>query len=1829
MLARHLAAATLIAVTAMAVSHAPVVAQSPSSGGQRIIVSEDADYFGFDYRTVQDVTLDGCKAACLKDSGCRAFTYNTKARWCFMKSDFGELKAAPGAIAGRVTSTAASTIDDGNKPPALGYLSSDLNDAAVAYRNRITSLDVPAQGVTALQRMAGEAAARGERKDAANLMGSAVRLVPDDHGLWLGLARALLALGDQGGSDATRFFEYGTSSAINAYSLSRGPDERAAALAALGLGLERLQRYRLALNAYTDSLALVPSAALRSAYDKLRAEHGFRVVDYSVEADSSTPRACIQFSEDLQTENVDYSKYVTVDGVTPEAIEARDRQICIDGLRHGQRYRVGLRPGVPSTVGEVIDRPIALSIFVRDRKPSARFTGRNFVLPRVGSRGVPVVTVNAETLKVSVYRVGDRSLADIVRDDELFTQLDSYAAERIAGDSGALVWSGELDVKPTLNEDVTTSFPIDEALPERLPGLYVMVAEPKTAKIESWDSRATQWFVVSDIGLTTLEGSDGLHVFARSLSTAKGMDGVEVSVIARNNEVLGTARTDGEGHARFEAGLTRGKGGAEPALVTAALGAADYTFLQLNGPGFDLSDRGVEGREAPGPLDGFLYTERGVYRPGETVHLAALVRDQGAKAVESIPLTFVFTRPDGVEYRRILSQETGAGGHAVDLDLQGSAMRGTWKARAYADPKSDAIAETLFLVEDFVPDRIEFDLTTEAKQLASDQPATVDVDGRFLYGAPATGLRLEGDLTIRPVTTIATYPGYRFGLADDDAVPDRTALEDLPATDDDGKATFEISAESLPATTRALAAKLAVRMREGGGRAVERSLELPVSTDSDLIGIRPLFDGDELGEGQTAQFDVIAVSGKAERIALAGLKWQLVKLERNFQWYQENGSWRYEAVTYTKRIADGTIDVTAGNPARIAGQIEWGRYRLEVESPDADGPAASVEFNGGWYVATSGSDTPDILQVGLDKKAYRPGEVARLSITPRFAGTALVMVVGERLIDMKAVEVGTQETVVELPVGDDWGAGAYVTASLLRPTDVAGSHMPGRALGLKWLGVDQSDRTLGVAFDLPERTTPRQSVTIPVTITGAAAGNKAYVTVAAVDVGILNLTNYQPPAPEGWYYGQRKLGMEIRDVYGLLIDGMQGERGQIRSGSDDAGATMEGSPPTQEPVSLFSGIVEVGADGKAEVIFDVPEFNGTLRVMAVAWTHDAVGHGTTDLVVRDPVVVTASLPRVLAPGDTSRLRLDIDNTDGPAGDYALTIEATGEISFGDMPQAVTLETGRRQVVAVPITGIDAGVAEIGIRLAHASGTEISQSLRLPVRPAQGPTSERQVVALAPGERLDIGADRLGGLVAGTGSVSVAATRTGALDVPSLLLALDRYPYGCAEQTTSRALPLLYLSSVAAQTGIADDAAIKERVQKAVFNVLAKQAPSGSFGLWGPGSGDLWLDSYVSDFLTRAREEGYEVPELGFNQAIENLRNSLGYAPDVKTSGGQDVAYALYVLARNRQASLGDLRYYADEKLGEFASPLAKAQIGAALALYGERLLSAKAFDAATADLRQATATEDYSRSDYGSNLRDGAATLALAAETKPTPGMIPDLTRLVTQTRASRHYTSTQENAWLLLAAHGLLSAPSQIALEVDGQSHAGDLMRRMTDDELSAHAVSIVNRGQDPVDAVVTVTGVQDKSLPAGGDGFRIERAYYSLGGEELPIETVGQNERFVVVLSITEENSWASRLLVEDLLPAGFEIDNPSLVQSANLQAFPWLSETQTAHLEFRDDRFVAALERKGGDPRAFTLAYMVRAVTPGRYTLPAATVEDMYRPHLNARTAMGEVEVIAPKP
>ncbi|HEY4191790.1 MAG TPA: MG2 domain-containing protein, partial [Mesorhizobium sp.] len=727
---------------------------------KRIVTTENSDYFGFDLSSTQNISLDQCKTTCLGDAACRAFTYNNKARWCFLKSDFNSLKPFNGATAGKVVSL--TTDPDIGAPPALSFFPGWMAEQAQQYRNTLTGpgYQKPTDGLGALADAAAQAALAGDHRSAMQKYEAAASVMPDDGRVWLELARQTLVVQPADSTETSNFQANATSAAFNAYKLLRTTATRADALSVLAQGLDKRDLYRPALQAYEASLSLVNSPTILAAYNDLKARKGFRIIDHSVDADTSAPRVCAQFSEELVKSGVDYAQFVTVDGGAPKGIEAKDKQICVEGLEHGHHYDVAFRAGLPAAIGEVIAAPTLLSIYVQDRAPSARFTGDSFVLPAGARRGIPLVSVNMKAAQMKLFRIGDRALAQLLSGYQFLHQLDGYDVDSIADQLGAPVWEGQLEIAGDLNKEVTTSFPVDEALPQRKPGVYVLTAQPVDDRSENYDSRATQWFVVSDIGLTTYTGEDGLNVFARSLATAKPIAGAELTLLAKNNEILGTARTDAEGRATFNPGLVRGEGGQVPAVLMARQGEQDFVFLDMSRAGFDLSDRGVEGRAAPGALDVYAWTERGIYRVGEDVHVAALARDASGTAVDKLPLTFIFSRPDGVEDRRIVSDGVSAGGHAVDLPLPGNAMRGTWSVSIYTDPKQPAVASQMFLVDDFVPDRIEFDLTSDKQEIAQGETAKIGVDGRFLYGAPAVGLALEGELTLSTTRDWDRYKGF-------------------------------------------------------------------------------------------------------------------------------------------------------------------------------------------------------------------------------------------------------------------------------------------------------------------------------------------------------------------------------------------------------------------------------------------------------------------------------------------------------------------------------------------------------------------------------------------------------------------------------------------------------------------------------------------------------------------------------------------------------------------------------------------------------------------------------------------------------------------------------------------------------------------------------------------------------------------------------------------------------------------------------------------------------------------------------------------------------------
>ena len=1784
---------------------------------KRFVMTRDADLPGGDIASMFNTVLEACQKACLSNNSCTAFTFNARNGSCFLKENPGPPADYAGAFSAYVVTSA----------PGVGAIATArAADLAFLRPDDLSGARDLAEGLaarhltgpwSAQEHLAAAAAqeANGNLLRASAFVGAALNIT-DAAADWVEYARLLKAAARRDENARQELEARAFLATINGYLRTGNPGMRHTLLAEMAELLEARGRGRDMVPALRLAQEVQPRDDTEMALDNAIAKYGFRVTEHDVQSDSARPRICAQFSDQLAKTGVDFEKFVQMDapGLTVE--RAGDAMLCVDGVSHGARHTLTFRAGIPAADGQVTLKPVTITAYVRDRSPAVRFAGRAYVLPKVGEgAALPVESVNAAKVDLTLFRVTDRNILRAIQGDYFGEPMPYWREDDFARGVGAQIWKGEADLAVEVNRDMVTRLPMAEALAGQGAGIFALRAQiPGRSSDEL--APAWQWFVVSDLGISSLSGIDGLHVVVRSLGSAGAKPGVSVELLSRSNEILGTVQTDAQGYAVFPAALTRGMGGLAPAMLVAKEGEADMAFLSLTDPEFDLSDRGVEGRESAPPIDVFVTTDRGAYRAGETVYVAALTRNTEAAAIEGLALTAIVKRPDGVEYSRARAEDAGGGGHVFALPIAGSAPRGLWRLELRADLEAAPLAAKTFLVEDFLPERIDFTLALPDGALRLGDAPEMVLEAKYLFGAPGADLAIEGDVILRAAKGLAKFPGYQFGREDE---PFNTRIEGFggQVTDGEGHAVFALSMPEADDPARPLEMVVVARVAEGSGRPVERRLTRTLQPAAAMIGVKPLFDG-VVGEGADARFSVLAVGPNEVAVPMA-VTWELSRIETRYQWYQEYGSWYWEPVTSRERVADGRADLGAA-PLEISGAVTWGQYELSVEQADGGAAATTQQFYAGWYAPADVTSTPDTLELSLDQPAYKPGDVAQLRIVPRAAGTALISVLSNRLVTMKMVEVAQGENVIPLEVTAEWGAGVYVTASVLRPMDVAAGRNPARALGLAHASIDPGAKALSAVVEVAAEVAPRGPMEVAVKLEGVAAGDTAYATIAAVDVGILNLTSFASPDPKGHYFGQRKLGVGIRDIYGRLIDGLNGAPGVVRSGGDSAAqARLEAPPPTEELVAYFTGPVVVGADGYARTTFDMPSFNGTVRVMAVVWSSGGVGQAEADVLVRDPVVVTASVPRFMAPGDESRLLLEVVHAKGPAGRMGLDVTAAG-MRLGDVPSGFDLAVQGKAVFLVPLIAGDEGLQTITVGLTTPDGRQLLKTLTIPVQRNDPEVARTTRLDLAAGATFTLDQVAFDGFAPGSGLATMAVGPIARLDAPGLLAALDRYPYGCTEQITSRALPLIYFDQVAQAMQLKGAENISTRISQAVAEVLTNQSSEGGFGLWRPDQGDAWLDAYVTDFLSRARAQGHDVPGTAFRSALDNLRNRVNYTADFD-EGGEALAYALMVLAREGAASIGDLRYYADVKADAFATPIAQAQLGAALASYGDQRRADAMFAKAGARIAAYQSLDEAQiyRTDYGTSRRDVAAVLTLAVEAGSD---VLDREALAVALRPGGRSLSTQEATWTLLAANALIDRPGTEGITLNGAAVDGLLVRVLRAGD--AQPVAVVNGSGKPTTLTLTAYGVPDVPGPAIGNGYAITRSYFTDAGVPVSLANgVAAGARLVVVLEAVPFGTAEARLMVADPLPAGFEIDNPNLLRGGDIGGLDWLNvENDVAHSEFRQDRFLTAVDWQGDGP--LRLAYVVRAVSPGSFHHPAASVEDMYRPEFRAQSDAGRVVI-----
>jgi alpha-2-macroglobulin len=1582
-------------------------------------------------------------------------------------------------------------------------------------------------------------------------------------------------------------------------------------------------------------------------------EDYFHITGHEVSVDRAVPQICVTFDRALARPlPLPAADYVAASaGEALEVTAAKDR-LCLAGYQHGTTAELTVRAGLPAADGTRLDADVPLAITIADRPASVLFSRSAYILPKTGPAEIPLRTVNVPRLELDLMRVPHRNLRDLLGEEILGQSLDGWRSDMVANDIGAPVWHGELTIDGAVNREVATRLPLDSLVDPVEPGVYVLTAATAEMQEYSWEDRPAQWLVITDLGITTYSSRAGLDVQLRSLAAAEPVAGASLQLIARNNDLLAEAESDGDGWVHFAPGLLRGAGGDRAALITARVGDDDFAFIALDGPGLDLSDRGDGGRATQGPLEAFLFSERGAYRPGESVHLRALLRDAHGDGVGGLPLTVTVTRPDGVEAFKTVAEGDTVGGYAVEIPIALAVPTGQWRLSAHTDPDGPAVGQLYVLVKDFVPERLELSLTADRERLATGDPLTITAQADYLYGAPGAGLSVGGRMLVeRDPAPFADFADYAFGLTDE--FEQKVQRLDRIDSDDSGRAVFATTVPAGLDASGPLRALVSLGVRDTDGREVRRGMSLPVFATPVAIGLKALFGnaGAEpvMDEGGEARFEAIALAPDGKPLAGRTLTIQWLREIRDYDWYRDYDGWHYRVTVHDSPLNRELVTTDTDGRIELARTFDgWGTYRVDVYD-DETGAGAAVAFRAGWRAVSQAPDTPEALSLALSDEDVVPGDELKIFVKAAFAGKATVTIAGEALIWRQNVTLPADGAEIAIPVSEDWRGGVYVMATAYRPGTEETGRVPARALGMRWVSVDTASRSLDVAIEAPDEARPGEIVTVALQAQAASA-EPLYATLFAVDEGILQITNFASPRPEPFFFGQRRFAFDVHDYYGRVIRAADGEsaafelRATPRVGGGAAALRnlLGSGRRTFKTVALVAGPVALDADGKAEVTLSLPDFNGRLRLMAVVHGKTALGSGEDAMLVRAPVVAEMLPPLFLAPGDVAETAYRMHNLSGPAGEYTVTLAGEGPLTVHAEPFVVTLDADGKADTRFPVEATEAGDAALALLIEGPDGYRHERRWELAVRPPRPWTSERNMAVLSPGESLDLDGDDLDIYEPGTGELSITVSNRPDLDVPALLAALDRYPYGCLEQSISSTMPLVYLDEVDTLWGGGniDRATLPGRIAAGIARIEAKMTSSGGFGLWSSSdSVQPWLTAYAYDFLDRARSRGHPVSEAVMERSGEWLRRYL-----MQDSAADHVpakAYALMVLTRSGVLGASEARYWAERLAPNAKRLLALAQLEATLAHSGDAP-AAPALASLTAGqgAKGARPTPAVFYGSYGSPLRDIAAALATVGPEGLKPGLWNKGVEILEREYEASAYTSTQEKVWLLLGARAMLQGTGEgMSFSAGGESLAGrqePYYRTLSAAEI-AGGFSVTNDGQaGDLRVYGTRTGVPAMTLPPAHENMVIERRLYTLDGAPLRSRSMRQGERVLVVLAGRSLSRWEHRALVVDLLPAGLEIQQGQLGGSelaklnipaepkgeanfatgANMEPVVMEYLTEPEYEAVRDDRYVAAVDLNRRRP-AFTLAYIAQVVTPGVYAYPAATIEDMYRPEYFART------------
>ena len=1333
--------------------------------------------------------------------------------------------------------------------------------------------------------------------------------------------------------------------------------------------------------------------------------------------------------------------------------------------------------------------------------------------------------------------------------------------------------------------------------------------------------------LASDLGLMAKYGLDkNLTVFVNDLKTTQPVDGAKIEVYDLQNQLLGNATSDKEGVAVVNCAR-------KPFLVIARKDKNRNYLSLADGQAMSMSSFDVAGETPQDGIRAFLYTERDVRRPGDTIYLGVIARDITNNLPAGHPVHFELYNPDGQRIDDQIATLNDKGFLAFTSVTRDDAVTGNYKAVVRI---GGATFTKTLKVETVKPNRLKIALSFPTEILGgADKTINAGLKASWLNGATAHDLHATVKLLLRPVkTTFDRYSQYTF----DDPATD-FSFESTPIFDGNingnGEAAVTFTPDGELKAPGMLNAIFTAQVFEKGGDASITQISKPFAPYPEFVGINiPGLGttGRMIFTDRDNQIRVVTldVNGKPVNAAVTVT---VYKIDYRWWWESDKESFgSYISNSRYKPVLDQTVQTVNGEGSvnlRV-GKDDWGRYlvRATLPSGHATGKVILIDWPWDYGMKPGGNDGATLLQVNTDKEKYNVGDDISLTFPSPANGRAIITLENNaKVIDiLKSVLTSGGNTTVKIKATPEMAPNAYIYVTLLQPHSQTINDAPIRLYGVVPVMVEDPATHLTPVITMADQVRSQQEFEVKVS---EKNNREMTYTLAIVDEGLLDLTAFKTPDPWKWFFVRQSLGVRTWDLYDLVMGAFGGKLGRMFSVGGDLAVIDQSKNKARRfvPVVKFLGPFTIAPGSNGIHKITLPQYTGSVRVMVVgAGKGNAFGSAEKSVVVSDPLMILATAPRVLSPNDRAALPVTVFTQKKELSDVTVTITGNDMVSF--MHNKATIhfdEPGDKDISFAVATAARTGKAVITAEAV--SGTEkATYKIEIEVRSPNPAESRAEMKVLQPGDKFDKSFTPFG--MEGTSSLSAEIFTLPSVSLTRRLSFLTSYPHGCSEQITSAAFPQIYLPELLGNS-LPDPEYVKSNIRAAINTLASRQLASGAVTLWPGGTyADDWVTSYAGHFLIEAQKAGYAIPS-GMMSRWESYQraeaSSWKYKPQYRYECN-DQAYRLFTLALNGTPEKGAMNRMKEIKE---LPQLAKWLLAAAYATTGRTEVSQSLID-----VRNLKTDNQFYYYYYGSELRDQEIilyTLTTLGNTNEALAVLKDVAAKL----SSNDWYSTQTTAWGLFAymnfshkiMNGVRDKEIKTSVSFNGNRESVTLTGNATVKEFKpvAGKNNIVIKNESKIPLFVTLTEKGTTMVPDATvteQNMKMTIDYCQPDGKPLDVSSLVQGTQFLMIASVTNTTfREVDNIALTQMVPSGWEIMNTRLFETV----MP-LKESIYESRDYRDDRVYTYFSLNSGETKRFYL--LLTASYRGTYTVPAVVCEAMYDNTVRARRPGGTVNITEPK-